>query len=220
MRDISLALETGDRVGLIGHNGAGKTTLLRLLAHIYKPSRGQYICRGQVTSLFNINLGMDMDDTGMENIYAIGMFLGMTKEEIAAKRDEVIEFSELGDFIHLPLRTYSSGMLTRLSFALATALEPDILLMDEGIGAGDASFADRVEERLSSFYQKIRTLVIASHSNELIKKLCNKALLLEHGKIKAFGEVNEVIAFYEKNSRATNNSASRYCPEFATPTLL
>ena len=197
LRNISFSLQSGDRLGLIGHNGAGKTTLLRLLAHIYRPTEGQYICRGRVTSLFNINLGMDLDDTGIENIRTIGMFLGMTKKEIAGKRDEIIAFSELGDFIHLPLRTYSSGMLTRLSFALATALKPDILLMDEEIGAGDANFADKAEKRLSNFYEGISTLVLASHSEELIKKLCNKALLLEHGRIKAFGNVEEVISVYQ-----------------------
>ncbi len=199
LRDISFSLQAGDRVGLIGHNGAGKTTLLRLLAHIYRPTQGHYICRGRVTSLFNINLGMDLDDTGVENIRSISMFLGMTKREIAEKRKEIIEFSELGDFIHLPLRTYSSGMLTRLSFALATALEPDILLMDEGIGAGDANFAEKAEKRLNNFYSGIKTLVLASHSETLIRELCNKALLLERGRVKAFGDVDEVISIYENN---------------------
>ncbi len=200
LRDISFALKTGDRVGLIGHNGAGKTTLLRLLAHIYRPTAGRYICRGKVTSLFNINLGMDPDDTGIENIRTIGMFLGMTKQQIAEKQDEIIEFTELGDFIHLPLRTYSSGMMTRLSFALVTALQPDILLMDEGIGAGDASFAEKAEKRLESFYGGINTLILASHSDALIKKLCNKALLLEHGSLKAFGDVEEVLSVYKSKT--------------------
>ena len=196
LKDISFSLKAYDRVGLIGHNGAGKTTLLRLLAHIYRPTRGHYICRGKVTSLFNINLGMDLDDTGLENIRTISLFLGMPKQEIIKKRDEIIAFSELGDFIHLPLRTYSSGMLARLSFALATALEPDILLMDEGIGAGDANFADKAEQRLTNFYQNTRMLVIASHADDMIRKLCNKAILLEHGYIKAFGSVEEVIRLY------------------------
>ncbi len=198
LQNISFSLSPGDRLGLIGHNGAGKTTLLRLLAHIYKPTHGQYRCRGKITSLFNITLGMDLDDSGLDNIKMIGMFLGMSKQELKEKRDEIIEFSELGDYINLPLRTYSSGMLARLSFALATALEPDILLMDEGIGAGDANFADKAEKRLTDFYQKISTLIIASHADAIIKKLCNKALLLEHGHIKAFGDVNEVISIYHQ----------------------
>jgi len=199
LQNISFSLKPYDRVGLLGHNGAGKTTLLRLLAKIYRPTRGRYFCRGRVTSLLNINLGMDLDDTGMENLKMIGLFLGMSKQEIAKKRDEIIAFSELGDFIHLPLRTYSSGMLARLSFALATALEPDILLMDEGIGAGDANFADKAEKRLTGFYEDIRTLVIASHSDAIIRKLCNKAILLEHGHLKAFGDVDEVIALYHES---------------------
>jgi ABC-type polysaccharide/polyol phosphate transport system ATPase subunit len=197
LKDISFALQPGDRVGLVGHNGAGKTTLLRLLGQIYRPTSGVYRCRGKLTSLFNINLGMDLDDTGIENIGTMGMFLGMTRQEIADKQDEIIAFSDLGDFIHLPLRTYSSGMLTRLSFALATALQPDILLMDEGIGAGDADFADKAEKRLSKFYGGIGTLVLASHSNALIKQLCNKAMMLKHGRIEAFGSVDEVLAIYQ-----------------------
>ena len=196
LKNISFSLVAGDRVGLIGHNGAGKTTLLRLLANIYKPSRGNYVCRGKITSLFNANLGMDIDDTGLQNIRTMGTFLGMNKREIIQKRDDIIAFSELGDFIHLPVRTYSAGMVTRLSFALATAIEPDILLMDEGIGAGDASFFDKAEKRLNNFYKKIRVLVVASHSDELIQQLCNKAILLEKGAIKAFGEVTQVMKLY------------------------
>lgn len=194
--NISFTIQTGDRVGLIGHNGAGKTTLLRLLGHIYKPTRGRYICNGNITSLFNMTLGMDLDDTGVENMRTIGSFLGMSRTEIEAKKDSIIEFSELGDYIHLPMRTYSAGMMTRLSFALATALEPDILLMDEGIGAGDANFADKAEARLKSFYGRLNTLIIASHSDELIRKLCNKAILLEHGKIKAVGAVDDILEQY------------------------
>jgi lipopolysaccharide transport system ATP-binding protein len=170
-----------------------------LLAQVYKPSRGRYISQGKITSLLNINLGMDLDDTGLENIRNIGMFLGMSKQEIMSKRDDVIEFSELGDYIHLPLRTYSAGMLTRLSFALATAVEKDILLMDEGIGAGDAAFADKAQKRLNGFYKDIGILVIASHADGLIKQLCNKAILLEHGRVKAYGEVDAVLEAYRSS---------------------
>lgn len=196
LKDISFSLMPGERVGLVGHNGAGKTTLLRLLANIYKPTSGSCVCRGKVTSLFSVGLGKDMDDSGLDNIKTMGMFLGMTKEEIAKKTNDIVEFSELGDFIHLPVRTYSSGMSTRLSFAVATSLEPDILLMDEGIGAGDASFAEKAERRLTQFYGRLKSLVLASHSDDLIRQLCNKAILLEHGTIKAMGGVEEILALY------------------------
>jgi len=202
LHEINFRLEEGDRLGLIGHNGAGKSTLLNVLAGIYIPHRGTVNINGRVTPLFNPSLGLDPDDTGYENIYTIGMFYGLTKQAIHDKCDEIIAFSELGDFIHSPARTYSSGMLLRLSFAIVTSLNPEILLMDEGIGAGDAGFAHKVAERLESFYNKINILVLASHSNELIKQMCNKAMLLEHGKIIKLGAVDEVIDLYnERNSR-------------------
>lgn len=199
---INFRLEEGDRLGLIGHNGAGKSTLLNVLAGIYIPHTGSVNINGKVTPLFNPSLGLDSDDTGYENIFTIGMFYGLTKQAIQAKCDEIIAFSELGDFIHSPARTYSSGMLLRLSFAIITSLKPEILLMDEGIGAGDAGFAHKVTERLESFYNKINILVLASHSDGLIKQMCNKVMLLEHGKILKFGAVDEVIDFYhERNNR-------------------
>ncbi|MDP1614250.1 MAG: sugar ABC transporter ATP-binding protein, partial [Methylococcales bacterium] len=176
---------------------------LNMLAGIYQPHRGAVNIAGKVTALFNTSLGLDSDDTGYENIYTVGMFYGLTKKEIDAKRDEVIAFSELGDFIHLPVRTYSSGMLLRLSFAIVTSLNPEIVIMDEGIGAGDASFTSKATTRLTSFYEKINIIVLASHSNELIKQLCNKAMLLEHGKIVKFGAVDEVLALYHERTLLT-----------------
>lgn len=196
LQNISFRLEEGDRLGLIGHNGAGKSTLLNVLAGIYQPHSGKIERVGSITPLFNPSLGMDMDDTGYENIYTIGMFYGLNKKTIDKKRQEIIEFSELGHFIYSPVRTYSSGMLLRLSFAIVTSLEPEILLMDEGIGAGDASFAKKAEMRLNAFYEKIKILILASHSDALIQKMCNKALLLKHGRILKFGEVNEVLDYY------------------------
>lgn len=198
LHDISFRLENGDRLGLIGHNGAGKSTLLNVLAGIYQPHRGTVHVNGKVTPLFNPNLGLDTDDTGYDNIYTIGMFYGLSKNEIDAKRDEIIEFSELGDFIHSPVRTYSSGMVLRLSFGIVTSLDPNILLMDEGIGAGDAGFANKAAARLDLFYEKINILVLASHSDALIKQMCNKAMLLEHGKILKFGPVDEVLDYYHE----------------------
>ncbi len=198
--NISFRLEQGDRLGLIGHNGSGKTTLLRLLAGVYRPMTGTYHYQGKITPLFNISIGLDLDDSGLDNIYTIGMYLGMSKQEVRQKKEGIIAFSELGDFIHLPVRTYSAGMSTRLSFAIATALDPDILLMDEGIGAGDANFAEKAQERLESFYSKMSIMVIASHAEALIRKLCNKAMLLEHGKMIAFGGVDEISKLYKERS--------------------
>lgn len=194
--NISFKLSDGDRLGLVGHNGSGKTTLLRILGRIYKPILGRMSYQGRITSLFNISPGIEMDDTGINNIHTIGQYLGMTRQELKDKIDDIIEFTELGDYIHLPIRTYSSGMLTRLSFGVATALNPDILLMDEGIGAGDESFTKKAKDRLDSFYKQINILVIASHSRQLIKDICNKAVLLEHGKILAFGDVDEIFDKY------------------------
>lgn len=196
LTDINLKLNPGDRLGLVGHNGAGKTTLLSVMAGIYKPIIGKIKQHGRITSLFNLGLGMDMVDTGLKNIINIGLYLGMTKKEIASKTDEIIEFTDLADFIHLPVRTYSAGMVARLTFGIATSLEPDILLIDEGIGAGDQAFAAKAKQRLDNFYGKINIIVVASHSNDLIRQLCNKAILLEQGKIIASGTVEEVLNEY------------------------
>lgn len=196
LENISFRLESGDRLGLIGHNGSGKTSLLRLLAGVYKPIIGQLNYSGKITSLFNPAIGLEMDDTGLENIFTIGMYLGMNKLELETKKEDIITFSGLGDFIHLPVRTYSSGMLLRLSFSIATSLQPQILLMDEGFGTGDSQFTESAQKRLESFYNKIDILVMASHSEDLITRLCNKVLLLEHGKIKAYGKVREVFNMY------------------------
>ena len=193
---INIRLNSGDRLGLIGHNGAGKSTLLSVLAGVYKPEQGTVSYQGKITPLFNLAPGMDTVDTGLENIITIGMFLGMSKQEILAKTESIIEFTELADYIHLPVRTYSAGMVARLTFGIATALEPDILLIDEGIGAGDQSFANKAKQRLEDFYKKINIIVVASHSNDLIRQLCNKAILLEHGKIKAYGTVDEILKIY------------------------
>ncbi len=196
LSNINLSLKSGDRLGLVGHNGAGKSTLLSLLAGIYKPLHGSVRHQGRITPLFNLTPGLDPVDTGLENIKTIGMFLGMNKQEIAKKTEEIINFSELQDFINLPVRTYSSGMVARLSFGIATALEPDILLIDEGIGAGDDSFALKAQKRLEDFYNRINILVVASHSRGLIRQLCNKAILLEHGQITAAGSVDEIFDIY------------------------
>ncbi len=196
LKDISFSLNSGDRLALVGHNGAGKTTLLNVLAGIYKPFKGKITYSGRVTPLFQQPPGIDRDDTGLENIRTVGSFLGMTLAEITSKTQDIIDFTELQDFIHLPVRTYSSGMVARLGFAVATAMEPDILLLDEGISVGDQRFAAKAKQRLQQFYDKIDVMICASHSNVLLRELCNKAMWLEHGEIKEFGDIDAVLTKY------------------------
>lgn len=196
LNNINFSLNSGDRLALIGHNGAGKTTLLNVLAGIYKPTQGKVTCNGIVTPLFNYAPGIDRDDTGLENIRTVCMYFGMPPAEIQKRIPEIIEFTELADFIHLPVRTYSSGMLARLSFAIATSLKPDILLLDEGISVGDQRFAHKTKTRLDEFYGQIDVMICASHSNDLLRQLCNKGMLLEHGSIKAYGDIEDVLEVY------------------------
>ncbi len=207
--DVSITLAKGDRLGLIGHNGAGKSTLLRVMAGIYKPVSGTVKIKGRVSPLFDISLGISFDDTGEENIFNIGMYLGVTKDQLKKKLPEIAEFTELGDFLHLPVRTYSTGMLTRLSFAIATSVEPDIMLLDEGLSAGDARYADKVRERVDRLVSQSSLMVLACHSDELIRSMCNKAVLMEKGKVIASGEVERVLAEYHAlNARIANERST------------
>jgi ABC-type polysaccharide/polyol phosphate transport system ATPase subunit len=202
LNSVSLKLRDGDRLGLMGHNGAGKTTLLRVLAGIYTPTHGRVHIDGRVSTLFNTAPGLDMDDTGYENIYTCGRFLGMTKQEIAHKLTDIEQFTELGDYLALPVRTYSAGMMTRLGFAVATTIDPDILVLDEGLSAGDARFAERAAERVETLIRRTNILIFASHSASLIKQMCNRAVLLHHGKVVADGPPNVIIAEYHELLKA------------------
>ena len=192
-----MTLEDGDRIGLIGHNGSGKSTLLKVLAGIYEPIEGRLLVEGRVTPLFDMMPGLDLEDSGYENIITCGLLLGLSRDEIESKIPDVEEFSELGEYLALPVRTYSSGMTMRLGFALVTALDPGVLLMDEGIGAGDARFAERAEKRLNEFVGRSRIVVVASHAPGLIKSICNKAALLQAGRIVAMGAVDDVFEQYD-----------------------
>lgn len=196
LENVNLHFKDGDRVGLVGHNGAGKTTLLRVLAGIYEPVRGAIRIAGQVVPLFDIMLGMDPESTGYENVRLRGLFLGMTPDEIDSHVAEVAEFSDLGDYLHMPIRTYSTGMMVRLAFAVSTCIWPDILLFDEMIGAGDAAFLKRAQDRLRKFVDTARIVVLASHSNSVIKDFCNMAVLMHHGSVELVGDVDAVLARY------------------------
>ena len=179
----SFELSPGDRVGLLGHNGSGKTTLLRVLAGVYEPAYGSISISGTVASMLSITLGMDTEATGRENIYLRGAIMGMKPSEIDALVDQICEFSELGDYIEMPVRTYSSGMAMRLAFAVSTSVAADIILMDEWLSVGDTSFAKRAQDRLHGLIEQAKILVIASHDENLIRDNCNRVLRLEHGRL-------------------------------------
>ena len=180
---VSIEINDGERVGIVGHNGSGKTTLLRVLAGIYKPFSGCVRIEGKVGTLLSSSAGMDPDATGVENIYLRGHILGMTNREIAAQVDDIASFSDLGNFIRLPMRTYSAGMWARLAFAISTSMKNDVLLIDEGIGAGDELFQEKAHQRIESLFARTSIVLLASHSEELIARFCNRRLKLEHGRI-------------------------------------
>lgn len=188
---VSFSLSAGDRLGLVGSNGAGKTTLLKVLYGIYQPTSGSIDIKGRVDALFNISLGFRREATGRRNITLRGLINGWTVDEINGRMDQIIEFSELGEFIDLPFKTYSQGMAARLAFSVATALEPEILLMDEWIGAGDTRFQEKARRRMDEIAEKAGIIVLASHNHGLLKKTCNKILHLEKGRVKEFLPVED-----------------------------
>jgi ABC-2 type transport system ATP-binding protein len=196
LKDVTLNLQTGDRVGLVGHNGAGKSTLLRLLSGIYEPTRGTAEIHGRVAPVFDLGVGMDPEISGYENILIRGLFLGMTRKQMQERVDDIAEFTELGDFLSLPLRTYSTGMRIRLALGVVTSIDPEILLLDEGIGAVDAAFMERARGRLADLVQRAGLLVFASHSEEFLRQLCDTALWLEHGRVKAHGDLDDILSMY------------------------
>jgi lipopolysaccharide transport system ATP-binding protein len=196
LRGVSLSLNDGDRLGLIGHNGAGKSTLLRVIAGVYVPTSGSAVVGGSVGSLIDMSLGINPEATGKENIFVRGALLGLSKREIASQLDEVIDFSELGDYIKLPVRTYSTGMQLRLAFAVSTILKPEILLMDEWLSVGDEAFREKATKRLMSVVTRSKILVLASHSRDLLTNVVSRVVWLEHGQIRMIGPTEEVLREY------------------------
>jgi len=196
LSEISFELKDGDRIGLVGHNGAGKSTMLRALSGVYAPTKGKATIEGETGSLIDISLGINPEATGRENVFVRGQLLGLTKKEIADKYDEIVEFAELGDFMEMPVRTYSSGMHLRLAFAVSTVVRPEILLMDEWLSVGDENFRSKAEARLTEMVDATKILAIASHSRDLIQKVCNRVIWLEHGELKMDGTVAEVLPSY------------------------
>jgi ABC-2 type transport system ATP-binding protein len=181
LNDVSLSIKDGDRIGIVGPNGAGKTTLLRVMAGILKPSQGEVTIQGSVVSMIDQGLGMDPQCTGIENIYRRGIFLNQSTRQMQGRVDDIVEFSGLGDRIRHPLYTYSSGMRTRLAFSIATSIQPEILIIDEGIGSADEEFSERVPLRLDAFLKTAGILLLASHSNQLIESWSSKKVRIKSG---------------------------------------
>ncbi|HVL84658.1 MAG TPA: ABC transporter ATP-binding protein [Pseudonocardia sp.] len=197
LRDVTVSLRQGARVALVGHNGAGKSTLLRLMAGIYEPTRGRAVIRGKVAPVFDLAVGMDPEISGLDNIVIRGLFLGMTRREMEARIDDIAEFTELGDYLEMPLRTYSTGMRIRLALGVVTSIDPEILLLDEGIGAVDSEFLAKARNRLHELVGRSGMLVFASHSDEFLAELCDTAIWLEHGTVREHGPLREVLHHYK-----------------------
>ncbi len=204
LEGVSINISKGQRVGLVGANGAGKSTLLRVMAGIYYPTRGVAETRGTISTLFPELLGVRPDATGLENIMLTGILLGLTRKEISRRIPEIIEFTELGDYIYMPIRTYSSGMRTRLVLSIATCINPDILLVDEVIGVGDKSFRLKAKDRLNRMMTSANTLVVVSQSPEIIREFCTEAIWLDRGQVRATGDVEEVLRGYVAEAVGTN----------------
>ena len=202
LANIDLDIKQGDRVGLIGHNGAGKTTLLRVLAGVYEPVRGRITRHGRTTPLFDLSSGFTPEGTGFENIIVRGMYLGIEPAELRRLRDQIADFSELGAYLHMPVNTYSAGMLMRLAFAISTAVKPDILLTDEWLAVGDAGFVKKAEQRLQELVGGSSILVIASHSMGVLERVCNRLVWLDAGRVRGNGPVAEVKAQYAEATGA------------------
>jgi len=202
LRDITLRMSGGDRVGIVGHNGAGKSTLLRLLARIYPPTFGELSVKGAVAPLIEMGAGFNMELSGHDNILLNGAMLGFTRKQMLSKVDQIFEFTGLREFAELPLKYYSSGMYMRLAFAIATEIEPEILLIDESLGTGDAAFVDKAKARILGLLDRSNVVVIVSHDLKALRELCNRGIWMDHGRVVADGPIDEIVDGYLASSRA------------------
>jgi ABC-type polysaccharide/polyol phosphate transport system ATPase subunit len=196
LRHVSLQFGVGDRVALIGPNGAGKTTLLRVMAGVYEPVSGIVRTTGYISPMFDISLGIDGELSGYDNIRLRGLVLSLSSQEIEARMADIVEFTELGDYLDIPVRTYSSGMMTRLTFAVATCFAPEILLMDEWIMAGDEAFLVKARMRIETFIEKASILILASHNSSILRRWCNKGVLMQKGEVKFEGDIAHALDAY------------------------
>ncbi len=212
LRDVSFTLNKGDRLGILGLNGAGKSTLMKVIAGVYKPTLGEVKRHGRIAPLIELGAGFDQQYTGKENIFLYGSVLGFSRSFLEEKYDEIVEFSELGEFIDVPMKNYSSGMRSRLGFAIATVVCPDILILDEVLSVGDAKFRKKSEAKIMSMFDKGVTVLFVSHSVDQVERLCNKAILLEKGRVIASGDVFDVTRVYREKTGETKGvkDAGRY----------
>lgn len=199
LRGVSLRVERGERLGIIGPNGAGKTTLLKTISGIYPPTSGRVRVDGDLACLFELATGFEMEASGWENIRTRGLLLGLSRAEIRERMPEIAAFTELGSALDRPVKTYSAGMFVRLAFAVSTAISPDVLLLDEIIGAGDMQFQEKAQKRLDLLIERASILVLVSHEMNAIRRLCRRVIWLEEGRVRASGGVEEVIAAYESS---------------------
>ena len=206
LNEVTLCLKDGDRVGLIGRNGAGKTTMLRVMSRIYQPTSGIAKIVGTISSMTDLSIGMSPEATGYENIIMRGIMLGLTRKQAAALIPDVEEFTELGEYLELPIRTYSAGMMLRLSFAVSTAIKPEIIILDEMISVGDAAFMEKASARIASLLETASIMVLATHDDALLRRLCLTAVWMNYGRITAMGNVNSVIDRYH------SETATGRCP--------
>lgn len=198
LKHVSFDVEKGDVIGIIGHNGAGKSTLLKVISGIMKPTEGKVQTNGNIVPMLELGSGFDMELSGRENIFLNGAILGYTEKFLNSKYDEIVQFSELGDFIEAPIRTYSSGMLARLAFSVACVVEPEILIVDEILSVGDADFQEKSRRRMMELMTGGTTVFFVSHSLKQIREMCNKVVWLEHGRVQAFGATEEICNCYEE----------------------
>ena len=200
LKDVSLTVKKGDFYGLVGLNGSGKSTLLKVIAGVYKPTEGNAVVRGTIAPLIELGAGFDMDLTGRENIYLNGTVLGFTPKYIDEKFDEIVEFSELREFLDVPLKNYSSGMISRIAFSIATITRPDVLIADEILSVGDFLFQEKCEKRMRELMDAGTTVILVSHSIDQIERLCNRVTWLEKGKVRMTGDVKDVCDHYKKTT--------------------
>lgn len=198
LKHVSFDVNKGEVVGLIGHNGAGKSTMLKVISGILKPTEGSVVVRGNIAPMLELGSGFDMDMTGRENIFLNGAILGYSEEFLSSKYDEVVAFSEIGPFIDVPLRNYSSGMIARLAFSIATVVEPEILIVDEVLSVGDADFQEKSRRRMMELMSGGTTVLFVSHSLPQVREMCSRVLWVERGEVQMFGDVNDVCDIYEK----------------------
>ena len=207
--DVSFKIYKGEKVGLIGFNGAGKSTLLKIISRVYAPDEGEVIVNGNIAPLLSLGAGFDKNYSGKENVFLNGAILGYNEEFLKSKYDEIIEFADLGEFINLPVKNYSSGMLSKLGFSIATIVDPDILILDEVLGVGDINFRKKSKDKIKSLMESNTTVLLVSHSINDIRTICDKAIWIEKGRVKEIGEVNDICDKYEEEARNANKDQTK-----------